>query len=162
MKKTLSLLFLNIAFLATTAIPVYAQIQCTIARPGVECLETNGTIRPGTPLEGNDDTVDLGGDEDNGGSGGNDDVVGISNPIGPDDIQQLLAVILSAIVQISIPFLVLAIMWVGFLFVAARGNPEKLGQAKQALGYTLLGALIILGAQTLSVVLSGTIRQLTE
>lgn len=84
----------------------------------------------------------------------------IVNPLRVDNIQELLAVILSAIVQIAIPFLVLALMWVGFLFVAARGNPEKLSKAKQALWYTLLGALIILGAQTLSVVLSGTISQL--
>ncbi|MFZ2151847.1 MAG: pilin [Minisyncoccia bacterium] len=84
----------------------------------------------------------------------------IVNPLRVDNVQELLAVILSAIVQIAIPFLVLALMWVGFLFVAARGNPEKLSKAKQALWYTLLGALIILGAQTLSVVLSGTISQL--
>ena len=94
-------------------------------------------------------------------STGNDSI-SIVNPIGPDNIQDLLATILSAIVQIAIPFLVLAIMYVGFLFVVARGNPEKLAQARQALFYTLLGALIILGAQTLSVILSGTINQLTN
>lgn len=86
----------------------------------------------------------------------------IKNPLRIDNIQDLLAAILSAIVQIAIPFLVLAVMWVGFLFVAARGNPNKLADARQALFYTLLGALIILGAQTLSVILSGTISQLTE
>lgn len=111
-----------------------------------------------------------GNDGGNEGSGGNDtgnegtggNIPTIENPIGPDSIQELLAVILSAIVQIAIPFLVLAVMWVGFLFVAARGNPEKLSKAKQALFFTLIGALIILGAQTLATVLSGTIEQLTE
>jgi len=68
--------FLLFSLTLTGIHTVDAQIQCTIARPGVECLETNGTIRPGTPLGGHDDTVDLGGDEDNGGNGGNDDVVG--------------------------------------------------------------------------------------
>ena len=96
------------------------------------------------------------------GGGEGDAIPGIENPIGLDTIQDLLAAILSAIVQIAIPFLVLAVMWVGFLFVAARGNPNKLADARQALFYTLLGALIILGAQTLSVILSGTISQLTE
>lgn len=86
----------------------------------------------------------------------------LENVLNVDTIQELLAVILSAVVQIAIPFLVLAVMYVGFLFVAARGNPEKLSKAKQALFFTLLGALIILGAQTLSIVLSGTIQQLTE
>lgn len=87
----------------------------------------------------------------------------ITNPLsGVDDITTLLAKILSAIVQIAIPFLVLAIMYVGFLFVAARGNPQKLAEARQALFYVLLGALIILGSETLSRVLSGTISELTS
>ena len=93
---------------------------------------------------------------------GQSDSLTIKNPLKVKNIQDLLAAILSAIVQIAIPFLVLAVMWVGFLFVAARGNPNKLADARQALFYTLLGALIILGAQTLSVILSGTISQLTE
>ena len=95
------------------------------------------------------------------GSGGSSGFT-LQNPIGAASIHDLLATILSAVVQIAIPFLVLAIMYVGFLFVVARGNPEKLAQARQALFYTLLGALIILGAQTLSVILSGTINQLTN
>ena len=93
---------------------------------------------------------------------GQSDSLTIKNPLKVKNIQDLLAAILSAIVQIAIPFLVLAVMWVGFLFVAARGNPNKLADARQALFYTLIGALIILGAQTLSVILSGTIKQLTE
>lgn len=84
----------------------------------------------------------------------------LANYLTIDNLQDLLAALLSAAVQIAIPFLVLFLMWVGFLFVAARGNPEKLSKAKQALLFTLIGALIILGAQTLSVILSGTIGQL--
>lgn len=90
-------------------------------------------------------------------------VLQITNPLsGIDDVSTLLAAILSAIVQIAIPFLVLAMMYVGFLFVAARGNPQKLAEARQALFYVILGALIILGSETLSRVLSGTISELTN
>lgn len=136
MKKTLATFFLLSAF------TVIAFAQGTTGNPG----DTGGTT--GNP----------GG---TGGTAGND-ILSITNPIGADSIQDLLATILRAIVQIAIPFLVLAIMYVGFLFVLARGNPEKLAQARQALFYTLLGALIILGAQTLSIILSGTINQLTN
>ena len=118
---------------------------------------------PATLLSTNDFVVHAAGEGDAPPGGGEGDAIpGIENPIGLDTIQDLLAAILSAIVQIAIPFLVLAVMWVGFLFVAARGNPNKLADARQALFYTLIGALIILGAQTLSVILSGTISQLTE
>lgn len=86
----------------------------------------------------------------------------ISNPAAFENVQELMAAILSAVVQIAIPFLVLAIMYVGFLFVAARGNPGKLAEARQALFYVLLGALIILGSETLSRILSGTIKELTN
>ena len=134
MKKTLATLFLLSAF----TVVAFAQ---------------SGTTPPD---EGSGGTTPT--DTGSGGSSG----FTLQNPIGADSIQDLLATILSAVVQIAIPFLVLAIMYVGFLFVVARGNPEKLAQARQALFYTLLGALIILGAQTLSVILSGTINQLTN
>ena len=94
--------------------------------------------------------------------GGGAVVPSIANPLSIPDIPALLAAILNIIVQLAVPFLVLAVMYVGFLFVVARGNPEKLAQARTALWYTLLGALIILGAKTLATILSSTIGQLVD
>jgi len=84
------------------------------------------------------------------------------NPLTVDDIQGLVAVLLGALVQIAIPFLVLAFMYVGFLFVAARGSGEKIAAARQAFFWTVVGTLMVLGAQLLSTILAGTIKQLTD
>jgi hypothetical protein len=130
--------------------------------PTAECVNPDGSVQNSDTSTVNEDDPSTGNEEDP--STGNEEgrTLTVKNPLKVKNIQDLLAVILSAVVQISIPFLVLALMWVGFLFIAARGNPEKLSKAKQALFFTLLGALIILGAQTLSTVLSGTIEQLTN
>lgn len=171
MKKILFISFLSLFLIENTFTLVNAQSlpNCGILIPdNVSCINFDGTVRSGTTNQGPVTGDGLGGPVTGDGLGGPVTGDGLSqtvklvNPLKIDNIQDLLAVILSAIVQIAIPFLVLAVMYVGFLFVAARGNPNKLAEARQALFYTLFGALIILGAQTLSIVLSGTIKQLTD
>lgn len=47
------------------------------------------------------------------------------------------------------------IVWGGFLYMTSRGNPEKLDQAKRILKNALIGLVIVLGAGTLTAILSG-------
>ena len=84
------------------------------------------------------------------------------NPLKYDTIQAVLAAILSVVVQVATPFVVLAVIWCGFLLVTARGNPEKIKKAKDALFYTIIGAVLMLGAAVLSSSLSDTITQITK
>jgi hypothetical protein len=65
------------------------------------------------------------------------------------------------VVPIAIPFLALAIIYTGFLFVRARGNPEKIKEAKNALKWTLIGGAIILAAYVIAAALQGTISDIT-
>ncbi len=84
----------------------------------------------------------------------------IKNPIKPNDLSQLITAILKIVVQIGTPILVLAIIYVGFKFVMARGNPGKLDEAKQAFVWTLIGAAIVLGAFVISTIIQTTIQQI--
>ncbi len=86
----------------------------------------------------------------------------IENPLRFGTVQEVLAAILDVVVAVSTPFLVLAVIWSGFLFVTARGNPEKLKKAKDTIFYTLIGALLILGASVLSGFLSDVIGDITD
>ncbi len=52
------------------------------------------------------------------------------------------------------------LLYSGFLFVLARGNAEKLGEAKKALMYTLIGAAIVLGAKGLATIIENTVVNL--
>lgn len=83
------------------------------------------------------------------------------NPLkGIDSLPKLLEVVLKAVVQLGAIVLTLAIIYVGFLFVAARGNPEKLKVARTALVWTLIGGLILLGAQAISTAIQSTVETL--
>lgn len=87
----------------------------------------------------------------------------IVNPLGPngiDSIQGFIRVILEGVLRIGIPIVALAIIYCGFLFVAARGNSEKLTKAKSTLLYTLIGAAILLGSWAIATLISSTVLAL--
>lgn len=87
---------------------------------------------------------------------------GLKNPIKYGTIPEVLAAILNVIIMVATPFVVLAVIWCGFLFVTARGNSDKISKAKDALFYTIIGGVIILGATVLSSILSSTVGQITN
>jgi hypothetical protein len=82
------------------------------------------------------------------------------NPIGTNDLSAFLAKILHLVVQIVFPIIVLFIVYIGFLFVSSQGNPEKLKEAKEYFFWALVGALIVLGAEALSLAIKATVDQL--
>ncbi|MFA6076500.1 MAG: pilin [Candidatus Paceibacterota bacterium] len=87
----------------------------------------------------------------------------ICNPLGTKGVASIPAFIqklLEGVLQIGIPIVALAIIYCGFLFVAARGNSEKLGKAKDALLYTLIGAAILLGSWAIAQMISATVTGL--
>jgi hypothetical protein len=87
--------------------------------------------------------------------------VTIVNPItSATTLTGLIQVVLVGVIKIGIPIIALAIIYCGFLFVAARGNSEKLKKAKDALLYTLIGAAILLGAWAIAQLISNTVLAL--
>jgi len=85
----------------------------------------------------------------------------ISNPLGSiESISALVTKILDIVVQIGLPAIALAIVYTGFLFVAARGNDTKLTQAKTTLLWTVIGAAVILGVFVIQTVIEGTVTEL--
>ena len=54
------------------------------------------------------------------------------------------------------------LVYVGFLFVAARGNEEKISSARSALVWTVVGGLILLGASAISAVIQATVGTITS
>lgn len=84
----------------------------------------------------------------------------LNNPLGETSIQELLSKILDAVVMIGLPVLVMAILFVGFMYVKAQGNPEQLKTAHAAFFWTVIGAFVILGAQLISKALCNTATDL--
>ncbi|MEK7572281.1 MAG: pilin [Patescibacteria group bacterium] len=84
----------------------------------------------------------------------------IDNPISATTIQGLIKTILEGVLKIGIPIIALAIIYSGFLFVQARGNPGEIEKAKNSLVYTLIGAAILLGAWAIAQLISETVLAL--
>ncbi len=86
--------------------------------------------------------------------------VALINPLKVDSVPEFLALILKAVVNLGSIILVLMLVYVGFLFVVAQGNEEKLQNAKSALLWTVVGGLVLLGAQAISLVIQATVGSL--
>ena len=84
---------------------------------------------------------------------------GLENPLKFNDIQSFIAGALKALVVVSLPIITLFIVISGFMFVAARGNQDKLSKAKQNFVYVIIGAILILGAWVLATLIGGTVSQ---
>lgn len=86
----------------------------------------------------------------------------LKNPIKVDSIQQFLSMLLEVVVKIAGPIVVLMIVYSGFLFIKAQGNPEELTKARQAIMWTVIGAIIVLGAFAISKAIEGTVKDLKQ
>jgi hypothetical protein len=129
---------------------VHAQADGSLGANGSQTVNTgtggSQTVNPGT---GGSQTV-------NTGTG----AASLQNPLNATDLPTLLNEVLGYVVGLGTIALTIMLVYVGFLFVAARGNSEKVSQARQMLLYVVIGGLLILGAQGLETVIQSTIQAL--
>ena len=87
----------------------------------------------------------------------------IENPLGkngPQTVTGYINAIINILLKFAVPVVTLAIIYTGFLFVEARGVPEKITKAKKALTYTLIGAALLLGALVVATAIKATVNAL--
>lgn len=85
----------------------------------------------------------------------------LDSPLRTDSIQGLFQAIVDIVLVFAIPIIVFFIIYAGFMYVTARGNPEKIQTAHKALLYAIIGGLLIIGANVLMSVISGTVSAIT-
>lgn len=93
-----------------------------------------------------------------GGGGGVGDPVALFDPTGGKTIENIFQAILDIIMVFAIPIIVFFMIWAGFLYVTATGNPDKISKANNALMYAIIGGVIVLGANVLLEVITTTIE----
>lgn len=86
----------------------------------------------------------------------------LENPIKAESFSDLVATLIDYVITILFPFLVIAFIYVGFLFVQAQGKEDKIIEAKSAFLWTVVGAFILMGAWGFSKVLESTVKTLAE
>ena len=71
-----------------------------------------------------------------------------------EDLMPLLAGLISDLAAIAAVFF---LIWSGFKFVVARGNPGKLDEAKSNFFYGVIGLAIMIGAKVIEEIISNTL-----
>lgn len=87
--------------------------------------------------------------------------VPLQNPLtGINSIPDFIIALIKIAISIGTWVAVLFIIYSGFLFIKARGNPKDLEHAKSTFLWTIIGTAILLGAYVIANAISGTINQL--
>lgn len=86
---------------------------------------------------------------------------GLTNPLKDiDTLDEFLGAILDGIIYLGTIVLIMMLVYVGLKFVLARGNPEEISSARNALIWTVIGGLILLGAKSIQLMITGTVNSL--
>ncbi len=81
----------------------------------------------------------------------------IKNPVNVTSLNQYVETAAAALIRVLVPVMVLFLVLSGVMFATARGNPEKLKQAKSMILYTAIGSAIVLGAWLLAEMVTETL-----
>lgn len=84
----------------------------------------------------------------------------IENPIDSKDFAVIMRKIANLVAMVALPLVVVMIIWAGAQFVFAQGNDTKLTAAKKTLWYSLLGALLVVGAYAIATAIENFAKKL--
>ena len=84
------------------------------------------------------------------------------NPIGNSvsDLPSLIAKLLEFVTRVGAAAVVFMVIYSGFLFVKAQGDPEEIKKAKSTFLWTVVGGVVLLGAATLAALIESTVQGL--
>jgi len=68
--------------------------------------------------------------------------------------------LIEIVLVVGVPILALAIIYAGFTYVKAQGNPGELEVAHRTLLYTVIGGVLLLGAFVIANAIQGTVKDI--
>jgi hypothetical protein len=94
-------------------------------------------------------------------TGGSGQSVTLLNPLkSGTSLESFLSSILQFVVRIGTVIVILMLVFVGYKFVVAQGAPGAIEEARKMLLWTVVGALILLGAQAIASAIKATVQSL--
>lgn len=81
------------------------------------------------------------------------------NPLKTDSVKSLLMLIVDLAMNIGIILAVLMIIYAGFKFVLAQGNPEAIKDARNLLFAVIIGLAVLIAAKTIVSIIQNTLIQ---
>lgn len=82
------------------------------------------------------------------------------SPLAYQSVSDFVRAVLQAAVYISMPIIAIFIMYAGFKYILARGNPGAIDEAHKNFMFVIIGTMLILGAWVLATLIGGTVTQL--
>ncbi len=79
-------------------------------------------------------------------------------PGGGATLEEFIRLLIKIVQSVGIPFLVVALVYSGFVLVTAKDNEAQISKAKIWILWTIVGAAIILSAQVIADVVYGTAK----
>jgi hypothetical protein len=85
--------------------------------------------------------------------------VKLDNPLNSNigSIEELLIALLNIFITLMIPVIVFFIIYAGFKYVTAQGNPSKIEEAHSTLLYAIIGGVLILAAVAIAEIIKNTV-----
>ncbi len=82
----------------------------------------------------------------------------LTNPLKVDSIGGAVGAFVEVFSYLVVLFAVLALVWVGFQFILARGNPERMKELKNWLFFIIIGVAIVIGARVIIMIVTNTLQ----
>lgn len=155
---------ISFILVASFGAPLFASAQCLNA--GDSCSTGGGTGVCVAGAEGiiSCDVIRSTGNTNQVRSTGNTTAgtdITLINPLGSGTtLNSLLVSILQLMVRFGSIVIVLMLVFVGYKFVVAQGKPGDIEEAKKMLLWTIIGALVLLGAEAIAKGIEATVQAL--
>ncbi len=81
----------------------------------------------------------------------------LENPIKVDSIEAVILLAVDIAIYIGVAFAILAIIFVGFKFVYARGKPEEISKAREWLMWIIIGLAVLISARVMVEIVKNTL-----
>ncbi len=85
----------------------------------------------------------------------------IDNPLKSNDVKGILMDVMKLVATVGAIIVVFFIIYSGYKFVTARGDPGKIEEAKKTFYATVIGGAILLGADIIANIVVNTVKTTT-
>ena len=85
---------------------------------------------------------------------------GLPNPLKVNNLVSFIKLVIDQVLKFAEIISALLIIWSGFLFVKAQGDPKELETARRNFFYVVIGTGILLAAHVITDIIINTINQL--
>lgn len=85
------------------------------------------------------------------------DLQTLGNPLKAKNIQQLILGIVNIAIYIGTLLAILMIIYTGFMYIMARGNPAKISEVHRLFMYVVIGTAILLGSKIIVEIIRNTV-----